>query len=473
MRKTMLILLWALLLLTAAGCAANSAQPAPEPEPSAVPSPTAAPNPTEPPAVYLDGFYCSRAATFLPLSGRNVTASELRSALEQLPDVRRVELRDVRFTPEERSALRGAFPGVVFQWPVEVLGGEFLSTDLTISFAGREDLPGDAPERIREAAGEFYDLRTVDLTGCGLDDETLHALDLDLGETDVRWTVEVYGVPVSTTDREIDLSGKNLKPDKAAALEEVLPLFSRLEKVVMCECGISDKDMDALNQKYEDIRFVWMVDIQWAAIRTDADFFTPYRASGVKQTHRRAGLANLWYCTDLVALDIGHSKTRNMDFLSVMPHLKYLIVVENYLTDCSLIGELKELKWLEMFQCPVKDISGLVGCTALEDLNICYITAPGDNVYETLRQMTWLKRLWCSGTRMSRDQLASLKEELPDCEIWCRRGDESTGSTWRYSESYYEMRDAFHMYYMDIEGNAVRRLDEEGLAKVHKRFWKY
>ena len=73
---------------------------------------------------------------------------------------------------------------------------------------------------------------------------------------------------------------------------------------------------------------------------------------------------------------------------------------------------------------------------------------------------------------MSKAQLSALKEELPDCEIWCLRGDESTGSTWRYSESYYEMRDAFHMYYMDIMGNPVRRLDEEGLAKMHRRFWK-
>ena len=73
---------------------------------------------------------------------------------------------------------------------------------------------------------------------------------------------------------------------------------------------------------------------------------------------------------------------------------------------------------------------------------------------------------------MSKAQLAALREELPDCEIWCRTGDESTGSTWRYSESYYEMRDAFHMYYMGITGNQVARLDAEGLEKMHKRFWK-
>ena len=469
-----------LIVLAASGCS----EAASEPEASAAPAAedgfsgeaipaedTPEPNPTASPAVFLDGFYCAPSAVFLPLSGRSVTAEELSGALKQLPEVRRAELRDARFTSEERARLRAERPDIVFQWPVEVLGQTFLSTDTTISFAGRGDLDEGALREIREAAAEFYGLRTIDLTGCPLENDALHELDTSLPDTDVRWTFDLYGASVCSTDREIDLSGRKVK-DKGAALEEALPLFPNLEKVVMCDCGVSDKDMDALNQKYEDIRFVWMVDVQWAAIRTDAEFFTPYRASGVTQTHRRAGLKNLWYCTDLVALDIGHSHTSDLGFLTVMPHLKYLIIVENYVTDPSLLGGLRELKWLEMFQCSIRDISPLVNCTALEDLNICYITAPGDNVYETLRQMTWLKRLWCSGTRMSKAQLSALKEELPDCEIWCLRGDESTGSTWRYSESYYEMRDAFHMYYMDIMGNPVRRLDEEGLAKMHRRFWK-
>ncbi len=30
------------------------------------------------------------------------------------------------------------------------------------------------------------------------------------------------------------------------------------------------------------------------------------------------------------------------------------------------------------------------------------------------------------------------------------------------------MRDAFHMYYMDIKGDTVERMTEEELAAVHK-----
>ena len=463
MKKRLYIWLFLLTLALFAGCAAPA---------QGVPStPAAEPNPTAEPAVYLDGFYCSPAAQILPLSGRDVTAEDLSAALNRLPAVRRVELRRAAFTPAERAALREAYPDIVFQWPVEVLGDRFLSTDAVISFAGREDLDESSLAVIENAVSEFYDLRVIDLTGCGFSNEKLHALDTALPSADVRWSFELCGVTVCSTDAEIDLSGHKMK-DKGAAVEEALPLFSRLEKVVMCNCGVSNEDMDALNKKYGDIRFVWMVDIEWAAIRTDAVFFTPYAASGVTQTHRLTGLRNLKYCPDLIALDIGHCHTQDLSYLAIMPHLKYLILAENYVTDITLVGNLTELKWLEMFQCVTKDISPLLNCTALEDLNICYITTPRDNLYETLRQMTWLKRLWCSGTRMTRAQVESLREELPDCEIWCRTGDESTGSTWRYSESYYEMRDAFHMYYMDITGNRTKRLDEEGLAKMHKRFWK-
>ena len=60
---------------------------------------------------------------------------------------------------------------------------------------------------------------------------------------------------------------------------------------------------------------------------------------------------------------------------------------------------------------------------------------------------------------MSDAQIESLREALPDTEVWCSPGDESTGGTWRYDEDYYDMRDAFHMYYMPGGTNGV---DENG-----------
>ena len=460
----------AALLLRPAGSDRVTAAGAASPAPASV-SPSPGMNPPASPYVNSSEGYVPDSEGLLRVPGSEVDPEALRLALRTWPDIRRAELPDAELDVSERLTLRQEFPHVEFVWPVDLFGHRFLSSDSSVSLAGRSDLTPASLLRLRECAALFTDLRSIDLTGCGLPYKELHALDAALPETDVVWTMELYGRELSTADELFDLSGLRLK-DKGARLEAALPYLPRLKKVVMCDCGLSDEEMDALNKKYEDVRFVWTVNILTAAIRTDSDFFIPYRSSGIKQTQINAGYKALKYCPDLIALDIGHSHTRDISYLTEMPHMKYFIMVECFPADMTPVGTLKELEWLEMFQCVTKDISPLVNCTALRDLNICYLVCPRDNIYETLRQMKWLRRLWCSGCTLSREQLASLREELPDTEIWSRFGDESTGSTWRFDEDYYDMRDAFHMYYMDITGNRVRRMTEKELQAIHEKFWK-
>ena len=87
--------------------------------------------------------------------------------------------------------------------------------------------------------------------------------------------------------------------------------------------------------------------------------------------------------------------------------------------------------------------------------------------------MPWLRRVWCTGTYLNSAQVDALREALPETEVWYLTGDESSGGTWRYDEDYYEMRDAFHMYYMDITSDPVPRMSEDELAAVHEEFWGY
>lgn len=277
--------------------------------------------------------------------------------------------------------------------------------------------------------------------------------------------VTVCGKVFSSLDTEIDLSGILVKD--VAALEEELTQLPFLEKVVMVDCGLRNEVMDELNRKYEDIRFVWMVRAKNAAVRTDADHFIIYNAE--RRYTSSVSTDALRYCTDLIALDLGHLSVRDYSILDAMPHLQYLILAEEWIPSLEQVGRLRELIWLELFQTYIEDPTPLLGCTALRDLNICYMVSPSDVLYDTLRQMTWLKRLWCSGCSLSPDQISALREELPDCEIWCDPGDESTGFTWRFHEDYYAMRDAFDMYYMDINGNTVPRKTPEEIAAMYKQ----
>ena len=433
--------------------------------------PAVSPNPTAFPGVMINGTLYAPDTISVSETGKGMTVSELRAALSLLPDLERVELSEPDLTPEEQVALKRVFPSVEFLWPVDVFGHRVMSDVRSLSLAGRTDLTADSLRILRERAELLYALESVDLTGCGLADRDLHSLDTALPDTDVIWTMRAYGREICSTDTLVDLRGITVK-DKGAQIEALLAYLPHLEKVDMCGCGLSNEEMDALNRRHEGVRFIWMVNILTATIRTDSDFFIPYRSSGVKQTGINAGYKSLKYCPDLIALDVGHSHSHDFSYLDVMPHLKYFIMVECYPTDMRPVGRLQELEWLEMFQCITKDISPLVNCTSLRDLNVCYVVCPRDNMFDTLRQMTWLRRLWCSGTSMTKAQIAALREALPNTEIWCKWGDESTGGTWRFDEDYYDMRDAFHMYYMDITGNKVRRKTPEELQAIHDKFWK-
>ena len=103
----------------------------------------------------------------------------------------------------------------------------------------------------------------------------------------------------------------------------------------------------------------------------------------------------------------------------------------------------------------MEDISPLVNCRKLQDLNISYIYCKSDKAYDTLRQMPWLERLWYCGNAMSKAQVEDLRALMPQCEMYLEPHAESTGGGWRDHPRYYEMRDIFGMYYMPGGTNGV------------------
>lgn len=284
--------------------------------------------------------------------------------------------------------------------------------------------------------------------------------------------LDVYGVPVCWDDAEIDL--RDVKIDDAgAALAETIPSLPELRRVDMTGCGLTNEEMGVLQSAFPDVTFVWTLGVYNFSVSSDTTYFITNPAAGFSLTDRQEGPDALRYCRDMIALDLGHCHLNDLSFLESMPHLCYLIIADNYGFDLAPLTSLSELEWLEMFGTDVQDVSPLLECTALRHLNVCYVSTPGDALFETLSQMTWLRRLWCTGTYMSLAQIDALREALPDTEVWYSPGDESSGGTWRCDEDYYAMRDAFHMYYMDVDGETVERMSEEELAAVHQKFWGY
>ena len=253
---------------------------------------------------------------------------------------------------------------------------------------------------------------------------------------------------------------------------EVSALLGRMPSAVGYQPTLAT-EMGALQEAFPDVTFVWTLRIYVFFAPSDSDYFITNPDAGFKMNVHQQGPRGLYYLRSIRSLDLGHCHLSAVPFVANMPHLRHLILADDLVYDISPLENLKELEWLELFNTAVQDPTPLLGCTALRDLNVCYISTPPDALFETLSQMTWLRRLWCTGTYMSDAQVKALREALPNTEVWCSPGDESTGGTWRYDEDYYDMRDAFHMYYMDIKGDTVERMTEDELAAVHKKYWGY
>ena len=333
----------------------------------------------------------------------------------------------------ELKGLQEQFPEVFFLWKMESFG-RTLETDMT-----RLDLTGArivSVSQLEELLPYFPLLETVTLDSRDLDPVAVAELAAEYPGIRFLLDVTIGDRTFRTDSEEIDLS--NIPFESTEAVEALLPCFHDLKKVVMCNCGISDEDMDALNRKYPDIRFVWSVNLAGMEFRTDAVHFTPNRW-GLKVTDEN--IYALRYCTDMVCVDVGHgSMLTNCEWVRFMPNLKYLILAETGITDLTPLENHENLIFLELFLCKARDFSPLVTLKNLEDLNLCYT----GHDWEPIAEMTWLKRLWWTGSWLAR---TNLKDKLPNTYAEYL-SPSSTGKGWREGQNYYDMRDFIGMDYM-------------------------
>ena len=364
---------------------------------------------------------------------KNADAGELKENLRYLPNVRAVYLTGKIPEWELLSMVEKAYPNIAFFWDVEAFGTTLPKNTQTLTLKEGQI---QTPVELDRYLSYFPELKCVDLFDCELPQKQLIELANRWPEVDFLFNLQIGHVTVPTNAEEIDISNHVFAD--TAEVERYIRCFTGLKKVVMCECGIESAEMDALNRRYEDIRFVWSVELGGILFRTDAVHFTPNRW-GLKLTDEN--IYDLRYCTDMVCVDIGHAEeVTNCEWAAFMPNLKYLILAQTKITDLTPLSGLKKLVFLELFQSSVRDYSPLLGCTALEDINLSYTY--GDPT--PISQMPWLKRIWWSGWWWGQNVLT---QSHPHAQMEFHNVS-STGGAWREGKHYYDMRDFIGMEYM-------------------------
>ena len=396
----------------------------------------------------------------LSIPGSAVYFEELLSQLQWFPQLQEVALPSAVLTAEQQRTLLGAYEGVAFSWPVAV-GDMLLPCDTAeLTFAQGETVDLAALESVLDLLPE---LKQVDFSDSGVDAQARVDFRAAHPDMDVSWNVTLLGETYSCDTEMLDFNNKAFSEADLAELEATVSYLPQLQKIEMCDTGLSNETLDALNQKYEDIRVIWRVYLSNGhySLRTDDTYFWPsgqYGSGPPAVTDYDTPV--LSYCTDMIALDLGHQYFTDLSFVQTMTHLKYLIIAECPIVDLSPLSSLKELVYLELFNTAIDDITPLVECTALKALNVCYIRALQDNAWAALSKMPGLEYLWYTNIPLSGAQLRQLQADNPALVTFTIRGGESSGGRWRYNQYYYDMRDALdHAWYMPSGTNG---LDEDG-----------
>lgn len=267
----------------------------------------------------------------------------------------------------------------------------------------------------------------------------------------VLWAMDVDGITVTPAATELDLSGHNLAK-LGIDLYEIFPLLPRLTRIDICKTGFNNEQYAALQDAFPDIRMIW--EIVWShwTFRTDVVAFSTLKFCSDPFFLYDDEAQYLRYCTDLVALDLGHNRVHDWSFLQYMPNLKILIAVDNQVEDLSWIKYTPKLEYLEFFVGRIKDLSFLQYTPNMVDLNISY-NPESDATY--LYNLPKLERLWMEHTRIPYSEFEKLQKTYPNAKI-VYNGTGSIDQGWRTHPRFFAMRDMFrknyvHELFMDKE----------------------
>lgn len=446
--------------------------------------------------ISINGISCPRTARTLDLRG--VDAPELEK-LPELTALGALDLRDTGITPEDYESLKASLPDCAILWSVPFSSGAQDSDSRTVTMTQITDedirllayLPelesvnatgcGDhgrllelqarypdlevsynltvrgkvlsrktaaltfesmTAEELESLIPHFPQLTSVTLTGKQTDDDALFALMEKHPDITFSWDLDICGVSVNSLAEEVDLSGIQIRD--LEGLEASVLRLPNLKKVVMCGCGISNEEMDALNRRHEDVQFVWAVTIRGVTLRTDITYLMPYQYNLWPTTEE---IQDFRYFTELECLDLGHHHISNCDFVAYMPKLKYLLLGDTRISDITPLEGLEDLIYLEIFLTSVTDYTPLLSLKNLETLNLCYTKGQ----VEVIAQLTWVDYIrWITvdGVRLTKAEQEFLAESLPDTLLELGTHQSSTGGEWRKTQNYFDMRDILGMSYM-------------------------
>jgi len=391
--------------------------------------------------VEIGGVTLTNTDTALDLAGKTLDADTLMQNLYYLPAISAVDITDTNIGAEDGAALEARYPNIAFSRTLDLFGVK-VNNDATELDLTQGTITDEA--QLLEAIASLKKLTSCNLTGQKISFETMDALKERYPLIAFSFSFELFGQQLTPETTEINLQGQTF-----TSAEEVAAALSHLPALTLCDMsgtGLTNEQMVQLQGQFPAVKFVWLVQVGAWQVRTDIVAFTTQNrklfpndaAVFTKEGNTKLtdeDVAGLQYCTDLVYLDLSNNKLTDISFVKNMLKLRLLSIGNNDVKDISALSSLTELEFLEIFTNPITDYAPLTGLTKLTHLN-CTRTALAD--ITPLAGMKQLKMLWMMNNKLvTKDDLAKLKEALPECTIYTR-GTNPLSADWRKADLYHE-----------------------------------
>lgn len=370
--------------------------------------------------------------------------------LKHLPNLKTVALETGSYDRQAVQTLRDAVASAGQKFGV-VIGGKIIQdteTVLEISDVTEEEL---------DLLAYLPAVKQLNLENPNASPEKLADLREEYPQMKISWQVTIEDLIFDESTTDVDLTMVEITD--LSEVERKLNCLPNLESVTFGLCGIDDpkwgnsrsklvaspienEELAAYRDRVrENYKVSWTLRLgPKIALESDADNFMPNHF-GVGQLPDSYAY-NLRYCEDMVCLDVGHMTLTDISFVEYMPNLKYLILAWTEVKYIEPIRTCKNLVFLELDNSTIRDLSPLVDCTALEDLNLgntfCDVTP--------ILEMTWLKNVYfILGSPASAYKVS---QAIPTAHV-VATGTATVGGGWRRLPNYYAMRDCLHAPYMN------------------------
>ena len=423
------------------------------------------------------------------------TGAEIIAALDELPKVQTVDLRESGLGNGEVAVLRAAKPDLTYLYTVSVQGVRDDSDTkvLELDAGSITDWEGLAQE-----IALLPDLEKIVVNGALTAEQAAYLLE-GAGNVSLSYSVSFQGRTIGSEDTLADFS--DLPADQLGAIKATLAVLPNIREVNLDpKTGKSSWNLDEADQlqtfregmlvhyTYSDKTFGTfsladeVVSFNKKNLKRKVEalrLLLPYLRN-VKRVDMEncnidnetmAALRDEFPQTKLVwRVKVGaytvrtdawmikfSSDTRKLSDkdtanLKYCREIKYLDLGHNsihrmefvsYMPDLEVcimydpISSLKgietcsKLEYFECFSCGLKDLSPLSACTELKHLNVCY-----NHITDItpLYGLTKLERLWISRNKIPADQLKTFQELVPDCVVNTTVHN-PTGDGWRQDEN--------------------------------------